>query len=43
MATLKRTVTMYRCDQCGHTWLPRKPTPPKICPVCKRNLKTGRR
>lgn len=25
-----------KCNQCGHTWWPRRPVMPKICPVCKR-------
>lgn len=22
----------YRCSRCGHTWVPRRPNPPKVCP-----------
>lgn len=26
----------YRCDRCGHEWLPRdKSQDPKVCPKCK--------
>lgn len=26
----------YRCDRCGHEWLPRdKSQDPKVCPRCK--------
>jgi predicted Zn-ribbon and HTH transcriptional regulator len=26
----------YRCDRCGHEWLPRdKSADPKVCPKCK--------
>ena len=23
------------CTRCGHTWIPRRPEPPKVCPKCK--------
>ena len=36
MAIVKRTITAYRCDRCGHTWIPRRAKLPKVCPVCKR-------
>lgn len=36
------TLPTLRCKPCGHTWIPRKPQMPKICPVCKRtNYLTG--
>lgn len=26
----------YKCERCGHVWLPRKATKiPKVCPKCK--------
>lgn len=25
----------YDCLSCGHKWIPRRDTPPKICPKCK--------
>jgi rRNA maturation endonuclease Nob1 len=25
----------YRCERCGHEWLPRKGEEPKVCPKCK--------
>ena len=27
----------YRCQRCGHEWLPRRNSknPPKVCPKCK--------
>jgi len=25
-----------KCKKCGHTWIPRNPKLPKVCPVCKR-------
>ncbi len=37
MAKVKVTVWGWRCERCGHDWLPReqnKPEP-KVCPSCK--------
>ena len=25
----------YRCERCGHEWLPRNDQAPKVCPKCK--------
>lgn len=25
----------YTCLRCGHTWWPRKPGRPRVCPTCK--------
>ena len=25
----------YRCERCGHEWVPRKENEPKVCPKCK--------
>lgn len=25
----------YRCERCGHEWLPRNEEPPRVCPKCK--------
>jgi len=25
----------FRCLRCGHTWHPRKPFMPRVCPRCK--------
>ncbi len=25
----------YRCERCGHEWLPRKEEEPTVCPKCK--------
>ena len=26
----------YRCERCGHTWIPREDTKkPRVCPKCK--------
>ena len=37
MTRVKMTVWGWRCERCGHDWLPReqgKPEP-KVCPKCK--------
>jgi predicted Zn-ribbon and HTH transcriptional regulator len=32
----KVTVMGFRCQRCGHTWVPRDSAkPPRICPKCK--------
>ena len=28
-------VSMYRCERCGHEWVPRRDRPPKVCPNLK--------
>lgn len=25
----------WRCERCGHEWLPREDKPPRVCPHCK--------
>ena len=25
----------YRCERCGHKWIPREEKPPRVCPHCK--------
>lgn len=35
MAKIKMTVWGYRCERCGHEWIPRGQFVPKICPSCK--------
>ena len=35
MGTVKRSVTFYVCERCGHEWYPRADQPPKVCPSCK--------
>lgn len=25
----------YRCERCGHQWVPREEGSPKVCPKCK--------
>lgn len=33
MATIQ--LTGYRCERCGHEWVPRKGGTPKLCPKCR--------
>lgn len=36
MSKVPITVMGYRCDRCGHEWVPRRFTSePKVCPKCK--------
>jgi predicted Zn-ribbon and HTH transcriptional regulator len=36
MAKVKITVTGFRCERCGHEWVPRKEDEePRVCPKCK--------
>ena len=37
MAIFQKTVTAYRCERCGHEWIPRKDDAPLpvVCPSCK--------
>ena len=37
MAKIKITVEGYRCERCGHEWIPRQPeqAEPTVCPACK--------
>lgn len=36
MAVFKKTVTAYRCERCGHEWIPRDDSRlPTVCPKCK--------
>ena len=33
MAKIQKRVTLYKCERCGHEWLPRKDAQyPKTCP-----------
>ncbi len=25
----------YRCERCGHVWIPRGEETPRVCPKCK--------
>jgi len=29
------TLKGYKCERCGHEWVPRDKTEPKVCPKCK--------
>ncbi len=29
------TVTAFKCERCGHVWLPKTERRPTICPKCK--------
>ena len=36
MGKIKITVDGYKCERCGHEWIPRnKKTAPRVCPECK--------
>ena len=40
MAIFQKTVWAFRCERCGHEWIPRKPWAegerlPTVCPKCK--------
>jgi predicted Zn-ribbon and HTH transcriptional regulator len=29
------TLKGYLCERCGHTWVPKENTKPRVCPKCK--------
>jgi predicted Zn-ribbon and HTH transcriptional regulator len=29
------TLKGYRCERCGHKWVPRDEERPRVCPKCK--------
>jgi predicted Zn-ribbon and HTH transcriptional regulator len=35
MAEFKIEIISYKCDRCGHRWIPREKEKPTICPKCK--------
>jgi len=35
MAEIKIKVKAYKCERCGHEWIPRKKEYPTLCPNCK--------
>ena len=36
MAKVQLQVWGYRCERCGHEWVPRdKDAEPRVCPSCK--------
>ena len=28
-------IAKYQCLRCGHSWIPRSPEYPRLCPKCK--------
>jgi uncharacterized OB-fold protein len=34
--TITKEADGYKCNKCGHEWIPRYTEPPKVCPACKR-------
>jgi len=35
MAKVRFTVWGYKCERCGHEWVPRNEDEPRVCPKCK--------
>jgi len=35
MAEIILKLKGYRCERCGHEWVPRNSAKPIICPLCK--------
>ncbi len=35
MAEVKITQKGFRCERCGHEWIPRNESHPRVCPKCK--------
>lgn len=35
MAKVKLEVWGFRCERCGHEWVPRNEPEPRVCPKCK--------
>ena len=35
MGKVKLTVWGWRCERCGHEWIPREEAEPRVCPKCK--------
>ncbi len=35
MEEIKIEVKGYKCERCGHEWIPRKKEYPTLCPNCK--------
>lgn len=35
MAKIKIQVDGFKCERCGHEWIPRTKEQPIICPKCK--------
>jgi len=32
---MKIKIPKRKCERCGHKWLLKKPTEPRVCPKCK--------
>ena len=35
MGKVKITLTGFKCERCGHKWVPRNKEEPAVCPKCK--------
>jgi predicted Zn-ribbon and HTH transcriptional regulator len=35
LARVPITVMGWRCERCGHEWIPREEAEPQVCPKCK--------
>lgn len=35
MAEIEITKKGYKCERCGHTWIPKSDEEPVTCPKCK--------
>ena len=35
MGKVKITIDGYSCERCGHKWIPRTKSYPRVCPDCK--------
>lgn len=35
MPRVKLSVGGFKCERCGHKWIPRRKEEPKVCPLCK--------
>jgi predicted Zn-ribbon and HTH transcriptional regulator len=35
MARITITVDGWRCERCGHEWIPLRENAPRVCPKCK--------
>ena len=34
MAKVKLLIEGYKCERCGHEWIPRMKENPRVCPKC---------
>lgn len=35
MGKIKITIEGFKCERCGHEWIPRDKEHPRVCPKCK--------